>query len=635
MCGICGVVYKEPGRIDSALLKKANDLIRHRGPDDEGYYADAHAGLAMRRLSIIDLSTGHQPISNADGSVWVALNGEIYNFLELRPELEAAGYRFKTKTDTEVILALYEAMGPDCVGRLRGMFAFALWDKRRGRLMLARDRIGKKPLVYSLGADFIAFGSELRCLFQFPGVGRELDEKAIDLFLSLQYIPSPHTIYRSARKLPPAHYLLYEKGRASFHRYWDLPLGAPPVTGDVREAEGLLREKLKESVRLRMISDVPLGAFLSGGIDSSIVVALMSELSERPVKTFSIGFDEQDFSELHYAREVARRYGTDHREFIVKPEMSDVLPKLAWHYGEPYGDPSALPTYYVARETRKFVTVALNGDGGDENFGGYLRYFAMKAARYWDALPWPAQKALLSGMRHLPEGGAPFSLFWRAKRFLQSVAMADVPGRHLKMIGFFSEADKRGLYTPAMLRELGARDEGELTGALRYLAGAFERAQGEDFVNRLLYVDTVSYLPECLMVKVDIATMANSLEGRSPFLDHEFMELAYRMPGEWKLKGLRGHKWILKRAFADKLPPRIRRRGKMGFGIPLGPWFKGKLRDYWWDTVLSRKAVGRGYFREEALRRIFDEHQSGLRDHGYRMWALLMLELWHLECLER
>ena len=635
MCGICGVVFAEPGKVSFDALRKANSLIRHRGPDDDGYHTDDHVALAMRRLAIIDLSTGKQPISSPDGEVTIVFNGEIYNYRELRPELEKEGYPFKTKSDTEVIVALYLKYGPECVRRLRGMFAFALWDKPKRRLVVARDRIGKKPLVYSYKDGRLAFASEMRCLFELAPISKEIDPKAIDLFLSLQYIPSPRTIYHDVQKLPPAHYLLWEGGHLSEHRYWDLPLGQQSITKDPEEAKVLLRDKLIESTRLRMISDVPLGAFLSGGIDSSIVVACMAGLSERPVKTFSIGFEEEEFSELPYAREVARRYGTDHREFVVKAEMADVLPKLAWHYGEPYADASALPSYYVARETRRHVTVALNGDGGDENFAGYVRYFAMKAARLYDWLPGPAKKAIMAGAELLPEKDAPFSTLWKAKRFLRSAMFTDLPGRHLKMVCYFSEEDKKGLYSPEMLSRLGASSAAELEGAKHYLANAFSPAAGEDFVNQLLYADIHSYLPECLMAKVDIATMANSLEGRSPFLDHEFMELAFRLPGDWKLKGLKGHKWILKEAFRDKLPASILTRPKMGFGIPLGPWFRGRLRDYWRDLVLSDRALARGYFERAALQRLFDQHQARVRDHGYRMWALLMLELWHRECLEK
>jgi asparagine synthase (glutamine-hydrolysing) len=628
MCGICGVVHQEPGRVDEGVLKKADDLIIHRGPDDEGRYVDEYAGLAMRRLAIIDLNTGHQPISNRDGSLHIVFNGEIYNFQELREPLEKRGYPFKTRTDTEVILALYEEEGAACVKKLRGMFAFAIWDSRRRRLFLARDRVGKKPLLYALGPGFLAFASELRCLLCWP-VDRRLNAKAVDYYLSLQYIPSPQTIYSGIHKLPPAHTLTFEGGKVAIERYWDLPLGQPPLRCGVPEACEMIREKLKEAVRLRLISDVPLGAFLSGGIDSSIVVALMSELSEQPVKTFSIGFQEESFSELPYAREIAKLYGTDHRELIVTADMIDVLPKLAWHYGEPYADTSALPSYYVSRETRRYVTVALNGDGGDEDFAGYIRYFAMKTARLYDAVPAPLRRAVQAAAQLLPEQEAPFSFFWRLKRFLRSAVFADTARRHLQMICYFSEADKKGLYTPAMLHAMGMDKDRDRADAERYLDNAFLRASREDFVNSLLYVDVVTYLPECLMAKMDIASMANSLEGRSPFLDHEVMELAFRLPGDWKLKGLRGHKWILKKAFEDKLPARIRRRGKMGFGIPIGPWFRGRLKDYWRDLVMSPKALSRGYFNREALQTLWDQHQTRRRDHGYRMWALLMLELWH------
>ncbi|MEI8191785.1 MAG: asparagine synthase (glutamine-hydrolyzing), partial [candidate division NC10 bacterium] len=530
MCGICGVVYSEPGRVDDAVLKKASDLIMHRGPDDEGRHIDGYAGIAMRRLAIIDLNTGHQPISNRDGSLHIVFNGEIYNFQELREPLEKRGYPFKTRTDTEVILALYEEEGAACVKKLRGMFAFAVWDSRKRRLFLARDRVGKKPLLYALGPGFLAFASELRSLLCWP-VERRINAKAVDYYLSLQYIPSPHTIYAGIHKLPPAHTLTFEAGKVTIERYWDLPVGEPPLKCTVPEACEMIREKLKEAVRLRLISDVPLGAFLSGGIDSSIIVALMSELSDKPVKTFSIGFQEESFSELPYAREVAQAYGTDHRELIVTADMADVLPKLAWHYGEPYADTSSLPSYFVSRETRRYVTVALNGDGGDENFAGYIRYFAMKAARLYDAVPGPLKRAAEAAAELLPEREAPLSFFWKLKRFLRSAVFADIPRRHLQMICHFSERDKEGLYTPAMLHAMGMDNDRERADAERYLDSAFLRASQADFVNSMLYVDFTTYLPECLMVKMDIASMANSLEARAPFLDHEFIEMVFRLPG--------------------------------------------------------------------------------------------------------
>ncbi|MHB2025243.1 MAG: asparagine synthase (glutamine-hydrolyzing) [Elusimicrobiota bacterium] len=623
MCGICGFVSKTGAFSDIDRLRRANDLIAHRGPDDEGYHIEGPIGMAMRRLSIIDLATGKQPISYANDSLWIVFNGEIYNYRELRKDITASGRKLKTQSDTETILALYDDMGKDCVRKLRGMFSFAIWDKKRQRLFIARDRLGKKPLVYADTPGFFAFGSELRSVMVWPGVSSEISPRALDQYLSLQYIPSPETIYASVKKLPPGHTLTLENGAVTIERYWDLPLGKPPITTDVEEAKRIIVDKLRESVKLRMISEVPLGAFLSGGIDSSVIVALMSELSERPIKTFSIGFDEQEFSELHYARAVAKRYGCEHTEFVVKPEMADVLPKLAWHYGEPYADASALPSYYVSRETRKHVTVALNGDGGDENFAGYLRYSAMKISRVFDALPGPILSALKAGAELLPEYRAPYGFSWRLKRFLRSLLHQDLARRHLKVVGYFTEEDKDDLYS---------RDFEERVGrgaALSYLEQAFSACAGEDFVNRLLYVDFKTYLPECLMVKMDIASMANSLEARSPLLDHEFVETVFSLPGGWKLKGFFGNKWILKEAFKDRLPPMIYRRGKMGFGIPLGSWFRGPLKTYWEQGVLSPQALSRGYFKPKALRRIWDEHQSGRRDHGYRLWALLMLELWH------
>jgi asparagine synthase (glutamine-hydrolysing) len=630
MCGIVGIYhYGRSDGVDPALLGKMNDRIIHRGPDEDGSWVDGRIGLAMRRLSIIDLSSGHQPMTNEDGSLWIVFNGEIYNFQSLREELIAKGHPFKTHSDTEAILHLYEELGVDCVKRLRGMFAFALWDKKRERLLLARDRIGKKPLVYALGDGRLAWASELQALRALPDLSSEIEPAAVDLFLTLQYVPSPMTAFQSIRKLPPAHRLVFEKGHARVERYWDLPYDQPAIAMDVEEAKTAIRDKVKESTKLRMISDVPLGAFLSGGIDSSAVVAMMSEFSERPVKTFSIGFEEDKFSELPFAREVAKRYSTDHTEFIVKPEMAEVLPLLARHYGEPYADPSALPTYYVSRETRKHVTVALNGDGGDENFAGYVRYSAMKGARLFDVAPAPLRRALLRGAQLLPDGHAPHALGWKIKRLMRSVVAADEAARYCRMIGFFGEEDKAELYSGPFKAQLNG-GAGRATG---YLDALFRKGQGLDYVNRLLLVDFSSYLPECLMVKVDIASMANSLEGRSPLLDHELVELVFRMPGSWKLKGLRGTKWIFKEAMKPYLPPSIYRRGKMGFGIPLGPWFRGKLKEYWREHVLGSEALARGYFDEKALRRLFDEHVSGARDHGYRMWGLLMLELWHEQCL--
>lgn len=628
MCGIYGVFnYGSEKAATVSELDTMGNAMAHRGPDDSGAFADGNLGIGMRRLSIIDLSTGHQPLANEDNTLWIVFNGEIYNFHELRDGLVKQGHTFRTQTDTEAIVHLYEQYGKNCVDHLRGMFSFAIWDKKTKTLFAARDRVGKKPFLYSDYNGRFVFASEFKALFSAGGIPGEMDFEAMDLFLSLQYIPSPKTIYRHVRKLPPAHRLMLQNGKLTIEPYWDLPLNASPLKASVEEMKEMVVSELRESVRLRMIADVPLGAFLSGGVDSSIIVALMSELSDRPVKTFSIGFDVAEYTETHYAKMVADRYGCDHREFTVKPDMAGVLPMLVSHYGEPYADPSALPSYYVAHETRKHVTVALNGDGGDENFAGYLRYLAMNLGHYWDYLPQSVRGAAAKAADFLPEHNAPKSVIWRGKRFLKSTVFSDFKRRHLKMLCYFSEDEKDELYSDRFKALLAGHEQ----GAPDYIASLYDKAAQADFVNRMLYVDMKSYLPECLMTKIDIATMACSLEGRSPLLDHKFMELVFRIPGKYKLRNVIGSKWLLKEAFKDKLPPVITQRGKMGFGIPLGPWFRGPLKVYWEEHCLKPEALARGYFRPEAVKRYWEEHQSGKRDHGYRLWALLMLELWHEE----
>ena len=626
MCGICGIYNHGSGLpVTLEALKAMNDLIVHRGPDDEGYFIHENAGLAMRRLSIIDLSTGHQPITNEDETCWIVFNGEIYNFQELREGLLARGHKFRTKSDTEVILHLYEEMGPDFPKALRGMFAVAVWDKRRRRLTLARDRLGKKPLYYAVTPSSIAFASELRCLLTLPDLPRDIDLRAVDSYLTLQYIPSPMSVFKGVRKLEPASTLVFEDGKLKTQKYWNLPLGERKLDGTpVEELKERLRAELSEAVKIRLISEVPLGAFLSGGIDSSVVVALMARASSEPVKTFSIGFKEAEFSELGYAKQVAEMYGTKHTEFVVEAEMASVLEKLAWHYSEPYADSSALPSYFVSQQTRRAVTVALNGDGGDENFGGYIRYQAMKAAGYFRALPAWARRAALAAMEPFPEKTAPFNTVWRLRKFLQAVSQRDLAMTYLSTVSYFKADEKARLLSPAFVNALGK----DINYPERYVGGLFNEAEGS-LTEKLMYTDLRSYLPECLMTKMDIASMANSLETRSPLLDHKVVEFAHLLPDNMKLRGFTGTKWILKEAFKEMLPPKIYRRGKMGFGIPLGPWFRGELRGYWADRCLSQKALSRGYFREAELRRLWDEHQRGARDHGYRLWALLMLELWH------
>lgn len=614
MCGIAGIYhYGQTQPVSQPLLTRMNDCMIHRGPDDSGMWVDETIGLAMRRLAIIDLSGGHQPMSNEDGTLWIIFNGEIYNFQSLREELLKKGHPFKTSSDTEVILHLYEEEGVNCLKKLRGMFAFSLWDAKRKRLFIARDRLGKKPLVYSMGAGRFSWASEIRALTSLPWISKDIDREALDLYLGLQYIPSPWSIYQSVRKLPAAHYLLLENGRLTITRYWEPPLEGLEISPSLEEAQAMIREKLTEATRLRMISEVPLGAFLSGGIDSSVVVALMSRLSSRPVKTFSIGFKDKKDSELPFAREVADFYNTEHTEFVVEPHMVDVLPVLAAQYGEPFGDSSALPTYYLARETRKHVTVALNGDGGDENFGGYMRYVPMKWDATLDVIPRPIRQAAGRAAQVLPMG--------KIHRVFSSLGQSTA-GRYQNLIGIFTDEQKSRLYVDSFKKELPA------ALSTRYLESFWNRASGLDSVNRLLFLDMNTYLPECLMPKVDIANMAHSLEGRSPLLDHEFIEAVFKLKGSWKLKGFKQLKWIFKNTFQDLLPPAIQKREKRGFGLPVQSWFQNELNGVIREALFSTNSFAEKNFDGGYLKHLLNEHENGKRNHGYRLWNLLMLEFW-------
>lgn len=632
MCGIVGIYnFANNTSVERDTLQRMCEVIKHRGPDDEGIYLNqpsgirhqASVGLGIRRLAIIDLETGHQPIHNEDKTVWTVHNGEIYNYHELRAKSEEKGHQFYTKTDTEVIVHLYEEYGEKCVQYLRGMFAFALWDARHRRVFIAKDRIGKKPLYYMIQNGSFVFASEIKSILEYLHKTPEIDLEAIDLFLTYQYIPSPKTIFLNIKSLPPAHILTCdENGNIEMTKYWDLDF-TKKIELSFDSACENIRNLLTEATKLRMISDVPLGAFLSGGHDSSIVAGLMSELSTKPVKTFSIGFEEEEFSELKYAKIVAKHFKTDHHEFIVHPKRIDILPKLVWHYGQPFADSSALPSYFVARETKKYVTVALNGDGGDETFGGYLRYKAMKASLYFS---FPFQllgKTITEKIASL----VPRSETTKGKNILRYIsrlisALSDLPERrNIQWHCIFTNEIKQKLYTDFMKRFL-------YNDAYNYLAEMFKNAPADNIIDKTFYTDIKTYLPECLLVKMDIASMSNSLEARSPFLDHKVIEFSASLPSSWKLHGLTT-KYILKKTFKNFLPKEILQRGKMGFGIPVGKWFRNEWKDYFQKIVLSAEAIKRGYFKKESLGQIFNEHISGKRDHGYRMWTLLMLELWY------
>lgn len=628
MCGIAGIVSEGDAGLEQQL-RLPLEAQAHRGPDAWGVWSDERCGLGHRRLAIIDLSeAGRQPLSNEDGTVWITFNGEIYNFQALRDELSALGHQFRTRTDTEAIVHAYEQWGPDCVRRLRGMFAFGLWDQRRRRLFLARDRVGKKPLFYSQQGGRFLFASELQGLLAHPEVPREADVTAIDAYLTWGYIPAPQTGFRGIRKLPPAHWLVLELTPEGpvvrVERYWTLEY-RPKLRLSEAEAGEALREKLTEAVRLRIISDVPLGAFLSGGIDSSIVVGLMAGLSERPVKTFSIGFQEAAYNELDHARRVAQRWATDHHEFTVEPDALAILPQLVRHYGEPYADSSAVPTFYVSQLTRRQVTVALNGDGGDESFAGYERYLASRLAERLRRIPGSSLAA--SALAHvLPDSLDSKNRLRRARRFFTAVDRPMV-ARYTRWVNFFSDEARGALYSGDFRAQLASRrPEG-------WLEELFAEVRDLDPVDAAMAVDVGSYLPYDLLVKVDITAMANSLEGRSPFLDHEVMELAARLPVSLKLRGSES-KYLLKRAFADVLPAENMRRRKMGFGVPVGQWFRGPLRELLCDALLSPRSLARGYFQPGALQQFVTQHLERRADHGLPLWSLLMLELWHQTMLD-
>ena len=621
MCGIACILHDERARpVDPGLLKRMSDRIAHRGPDAEGFHLEPGVGLASRRLAIIDLETGQQPIADEEGKIWVVFNGEIYNHPELRQELMRRGHVLRTRSDTETLVHLYQEHGDGLVHHLRGMFAFALWDSTRRRLLLARDRLGKKPLHYARVSGGLAAASEIKALLACPGVDTTLDLEAMDLFLSYQSVPAPRTIYRGVRKLPPGHLMTVEDGRVEIRRYWSIP-SREPLRIDEQECEEELLRLLREAVRLRLVSEVPLGAFLSGGIDSSLVVALMQEASTRPVRTFTIGFPEQEFSEMPHAATVARHLGTEHSEFVVKPDMVQILPLLVRAYDEPFADHSSVPSYYVARETRRHVTVALNGDGGDEGFAGYKSYLPCQIYRVTDRVPLPLRRALASAANLAQPLLGGFDLPRRVAGFVARLAQPPLE-RYAHTRTIFAADHKADLYTPELAAAVRALDP------LEIVRTPFESGSMPTLLDRMLAADLETYLPDTLLPKMDIASMANSLEARSPFLDHVLLEFAARVPARLKLRGLT-LKYILRRAARRYLPPEILKRPKQGFALPVRPWLRGELHQYARGVLLDRRAPGRGHFRPEGVRRLLDEHAAGTRDHGLRLWGLLMLELWH------
>jgi len=614
MCGIAGIVEQKPGAAPARdVLERMASLLQHRGPDDQGIAVRGEAGLAHRRLSIIDLSGGHQPMEGAGGALTIVFNGEIYNFREVRSALESKGAAFATRSDTEVLLQAYAAWGERCVERLNGMFAFAIWDAPRRRLFAARDRLGKKPFYYALTADRFVFASELKAVLAAPGVPREVDPEAVDEFLSSYYVGGARTILRNVAKLPPAHWLTLEGGRLAVQRYWRPTFRADDPPRRDEEYQEEVESRFRDSVRRRLISDVPLGAFLSGGVDSSAVVAMMAAEGGPRVKTFTIGFEEAGYSEIEDARVVARHLGTDHNEHLVKPEATAILPNLVWHFDEPFGDSSMVPTWYVCQMARRDVTVALSGDGGDELFAGYARYQRALADRRWSCIPGPIRRRVLAPVVDALPMDAP------ARNRLYAVAhhSALTPGYGLGLYPYI----KSWLYAPGM-RERQGNGNGNGDGVS---TAELERV---DLVSRLQWIDTMSYLPDDILTKVDRASMAHALEVRAPLLDYTLVEFMATVPARLKLQG-GVSKVLFKRLLAKHLPASVFTKRKQGFAVPKGTWFRNELRGTARERLLDPRTLARGYFRPEAVREILTQHEEGKRDYSDWIWCLLVLEEWH------
>ncbi len=626
MCGIAGFISKEknqPLAERTALLDRMCKIITHRGPDEQGTIVRDAAALGMRRLSIIDLKSGQQPIFDCSGNLAIVFNGEIYNYQALKKDLESRGHKFKTNSDTETIVHAYEEFGADCVRHLRGMFAFAIYDFAEETLFIARDRVGKKPLFYSLtDAGNFVFGSELKVLLEHKEISKEIDLHALDSYLTFGYVPEEFCIFKGVHKLAPGHFLIYKRGEITTKQYWDFDY--PGVSEIKTEAEyiEILREKLKEAVKIRLISEVPLGAFLSGGVDSSAIVGMMSQISDVPVKTFSIGFNEDTFNELKFARVAAKHFGTEHHEFIVTPDLVEVVDDLVWHFDEPFADSSALPTFMVAKMARSFVTVVLSGDGGDELFAGYTRYVTDKRRSGLEKLPRVLRQNLLKPLSQMLPHGA------KGKNFLYNTSL-DPVDRYIDSVSHFGKLKKNELYSTLLKKNLNG-DFGKAERIYRRIA---ESIGSENPTDKLLYLDSKTYLPSDILTKVDRMSMANSLEARVPLLDHELIEFVQKIPAEFKLKGLET-KYIFKKAMEGIVPYEILYREKQGFGVPINEWINSQLKDRIHGILSEKRTLTRGYFEPKYIQVLLDEHARNRRDHSHSLWILWMLELWHRQFVD-
>ncbi|UCG52459.1 MAG: asparagine synthase (glutamine-hydrolyzing) [Candidatus Latescibacterota bacterium] len=619
MCGIAGVVNAGGAPAQTAILEQMRDTMAHRGPDDVGIHVDGSVGLGHRRLSIIDIEGGHQPMGNPEGTVWVVHNGEIYNFRELRRELEQDGISFRTRSDTEVILAAYEKWGVDCLERLNGIFAFGIWDKTNNQLFLARDRLGIKPLYYAPTPSALLFASELKAFLEVPTFDRRVDPAAVDQYFAFGYIPAPATIFRAAKKLLPAHYLLWREGDFRVERYWRFEPHSDRNDRGIASWTDELRDVLRGAVKRQMVSDVPLGAFLSGGIDSSLIVRMMSETTSDPIRTFTIGFGGCGLDETPYADIVAKKFDTVHHEHDVTPETVDVLPKLVWHLDEPFADSSLLPTYYVSKITRQEVTVALSGDGGDELFAGYTRHQGEKLSMRFRRLPSWVRSNLVSTLNGPVVRGVP-----KLRRLGQVFANAqlDFGDRYRNKESLSQVVDRADLYSDEFGLEVGG---GENIALLRELANV---TSNSDYIERLTVFDLEFYLPNDMLTKVDKMSMASALEVRVPFLDETVMDVAARVPSKLKLRGFTT-KYLLRRLASEVLPGEIWKRGKQGFSVPLESWFRGQLVDYARDVLLDSRTVSRGYLKRSALENLLIEHETGKLAHGRLIFGLITFELWN------
>ena len=629
MCGICGIVNLTDNLpIDKFSLEQMNSTIRHRGPDDDGYYLDRTAGLAMRRLSIIDLNTGHQPISNEDGSIWIVFNGEIYNYRELRQQLEQKGHVFSTQTDTETIVHAYEAYGDECVQHLNGMFAFAIWDKNRRRLLLARDRLGIKPLYYYASPQQLIFGSELKAVMANSAVPRDIDFTALDQFLTLEYVPTPRSIFQQVKKLPPGHYLVAEDGQIRLEPYWNIDFHNVSVPHNETDCVAALTDLIRDAVKIRLVADVPLGAFLSGGIDSSTIVAFMNETADTQVRTFSVGFGDPTYNELPYARLVANHFDTQHYEEFLQPDISELVPRLVGHFDEPFADFSSFPTFLVSEMARRQVKVVLSGDGGDEIFGGYDTYLAQKlTASAYGYLPRYLRRQVLPRLlAAIPPRPAKKGLINKSKRFVEGAAL-DPALQHVRWMIFMHEADKAQLYRP----ELRSVLDGDSPQAL--IKGYFQEVQGIDPLAQQQYVDVKTYLVDDILTKVDRMSMAASLEARVPLLDHRIVEFALNLPPHLKLNG-RTSKVILRQIMADRLPPAVLTKPKEGFSIPLKHWLRGELRPLLHDLLSADSLKKRGYFDPTCVANWIREHEAQRANHSHRLWSLMVFELWQRQMID-